>query len=58
MPDYVLESKIGRRLIYAEADAEGAVPPSIFMYPDKNLARQEVLSACEEIDKRMNIHVN
>lgn len=58
MPDYVLESKIGRRLIYAEADAEGAVPPSIFMYPDKNLARQEVLLACEEIDERMNAHVN
>lgn len=58
MPEYVLESKIGRRLIYAEADAEGAVPPSIFMYPDKNLARQEVLSACEEIDERMNAHVN
>lgn len=58
MPDYVLESKIGRRLIYAEADAEGAVPPSIFMYPDKNVARQEVLSACQEIDERMNTNVN
>ena len=51
MPDYVLESKIGRRLIYAEADADGATPPSIFMYPDKNVARQEVLSACQEVEK-------
>jgi chromosome partitioning protein len=58
MPDHVLESKIGRRLIYAEADADGAAPPSIFMYPEKNPARQEVLSACEEIEKRMNQHVN
>ncbi|HLB41647.1 MAG TPA: ParA family protein [Gammaproteobacteria bacterium] len=58
MPDYVLESKIGRRLIYAEADADGAAPPSIFMYPDKNLAKQEVLSACQEIEERMNIYVN
>jgi chromosome partitioning protein len=58
MPDYVLESKIGRRLIYAEADAEGAIPPSIFMYPDKNLARQEVLSACQEIDERMSTYGN
>jgi chromosome partitioning protein len=58
MPDYVLESKIGRRLIYAEADADGAAPPSIFMYPDKNIARQEVLSACQEVEKRMNDHVN
>ena len=58
MPDYVLESKIGRRLIYAEADADGAVPPSIFMYPDKNPAKQEVLSACMEIEERMNVYVN
>jgi chromosome partitioning protein len=58
MPDYVLESKIGRRLIYAEADADGAAPPSIFMYPDKNLAKQEVLSACQEIEKRMHINAN
>lgn len=58
MPDYVLESKIGRRLIYAEADAEGAAPPSIFMYPDKNIARQEILTACQEIHGRMNAHVN
>lgn len=57
MPDYVLESKIGRRLIYAEADADGAAPPSIFMYPEKNVARQEVLSACEEIEERMNAYV-
>ena len=54
MPDFVLESKIGRRLIYAEADADGAVPPSIFMYPDKNIARQEVINACQEIEERMN----
>lgn len=58
MPDYVLESKIGRRLIYAEADAEGAAPPSIFMYPDKNIAKQEVLLACQEIEGRINTYVN
>lgn len=58
MPNHVLESKIGRRLIYAEADADGAVPPSIFMYPDKNVAKQEVLSVCEEISERMNAYVN
>lgn len=58
MPNYVLESKIGRRLIYAEADADGAAPPSIFMYPDKNPAKIEVLTACKEIDGRMNNYVN
>lgn len=57
MPNYVLESKIGRRLIYAEADADGAVPPSIFMYPDKNVAKQEVLTLCYEVEARMK-HVN
>lgn len=54
MPEYVLDSKIGRRLIYAEADADGAAPPSIFMHPDKNIAKQELLTACIEIEKRMN----
>ncbi|EKD70665.1 MAG: cobyrinic acid ac-diamide synthase [uncultured bacterium] len=58
MPDYVLQSKIARRLIYAEADADGAVPPSIFMYPDKNLAKQEVLLACQEIEERMSSYVD
>lgn len=58
MPNYVLESKIGRRLIYAEADADGAAPPSIFMYPDKNIAKQEVLLACQEIEERMNVYVD
>ena len=50
--------RLGRRLIYAEADADGAVPPSIFMYPEKNLARQEVLLACQEIEERMNAYVD
>lgn len=58
MHEYVLESKIGRRLIYAEADADGAIPPSIFMYPDKNVAKQEVLIACQEIEERMNSYVS
>lgn len=53
MPDYVLNSKIGRRLVYAESDAEGATPPSIFLYQEKNIARQEVLAACEEINERI-----
>jgi len=58
MPNYILESKVGRRLIYAEADADGAVPPSIFMYPDKNVAKQEVLLVCQEIEERMSAYVN
>ena len=45
MPEYVLDSVIARRVIYAETDTKDAVPPSIFMYPDSNLAKQEVLRA-------------
>ncbi len=58
MPEHVLESKIGRRLIYAEADADGAVPPSIFLYPDSNPAKQEIIQACEEIEERMGVYVS
>jgi chromosome partitioning protein len=57
IPDYVLNSIIARRLIYAEVDAEGAVPRSIFMCKDSNLAKKEVLIACNEIEQRMNAYV-
>lgn len=57
IPEYVLENTLGRRLIYAEADADGAVPPSIFMYPDSNPAKQEVINVCQEVEKRMNAYV-
>jgi chromosome partitioning protein len=58
IPEYVLDSIITRRLIYAEVDADGAVPRSIFMYPDSNAAKQEVLQTCQEIEERMSIYVN
>jgi chromosome partitioning protein len=58
IPDHVLESVISRRLIYAEVDADDAVPRSIFMYQDKNLAKKEILKACSEIEKRMSDNVN
>lgn len=57
MPDHVLDSVICRRLIYSEVDADGAVPPSIFDYPNSNPAKQEVLAACKEIEERMLAHV-
>jgi chromosome partitioning protein len=53
MPNYVFDSVICRRLIYSEVDADGAVPPSIFNYPNSNPAKQEVLNACREIEERM-----
>lgn len=57
IPEYVLDSVISRRLIYAEVDADGAVPRSIFLYPDANAAKQEILKACAEIEERMNEYV-
>lgn len=58
MPDHVLDAVICRRLIYSEVDADGAVPPSIFDYPNSNEAKQEVLAACAEIEQRMCHYVN
>jgi chromosome partitioning protein len=58
IPDYVLDSIICRRLIYSEVDADGAVPPSIFHYRDSNLAKQEVLTVCNEIEERMQVYVS
>lgn len=58
IPDHVLDSVISRRLIYAEVDADDAVPRSIFMYQDKNPAKIEVLKACNEIEERMNAYVS
>jgi len=53
IPEHVLENVIGRRLIYSEVDAKDAVPPSIFDYPDSNLAKQEIMAVCQEIEFRM-----
>ena len=58
MPNYVFNSVICRRLIYSEVDADGALPPSIFKYPDSNLAKREVLIACREIEERMSANDN
>jgi chromosome partitioning protein len=58
LKDKVLDTVIMRRLIYAETDADGAVPPSIFMYPDTNVAKKEALKVCKEIEKRINTYVD
>jgi len=57
IPDYVLDAVIARRLIYAEVDADGAMPRSIFLYPNMNAAKQEIMRACKEIEQRMNVYV-
>ena len=51
--EYVIPAVIGRRMVFAEVDAEGARPPSIFDLPDSNIAKQEVLQVCNIINKRV-----
>ena len=50
--EFVIPSTLGRRLIFAETDAEGARPPSIFDLPDNNQAKQEAMLACNIINDR------
>jgi len=57
IPDHVLKSVISRRLIYAEVDADDAVPRSIFLHQNKNPAKMEILKACNEIEERMSAYV-
>lgn len=58
MPGLVLNSYIASRIIYSEVDSTGAVPPSIFDYPESNIARKEVMAVCEEIESRMEAAVH
>lgn len=51
--EYVISAVIGRRMVFAEVDAEGAKPPSIFDLPDSSIAKQEVLQVCEILNKRI-----
>lgn len=52
--DFVIPHKLGRRVAFAEVDAEGAEPSSIFGLPDNNLAKIEALDFCNHINKRVN----
>ena len=50
---YVIPGKIGRRIAFAEVDAEDAQPSSIFDLPDNNFAKQEALAFCHYLNQRM-----
>jgi chromosome partitioning protein len=50
--EFILPTAIGRRIVFAEVDAEGARPPSILDLPDNNQAKQEALLACDLINNR------
>ncbi len=50
---YVMDSKLGNRVVFAETDSSHANPKSIFDLPDSNTAKQEAARACEKIAERV-----
>lgn len=54
--DFVIPYKLGRRVVFAEIDAEGAQPSSIFELPDSNVAKIEALNFCNFINERIVNH--
>jgi len=53
---YIMPVKLCQRAVYAEVDAEGAIPRTIFDLPDSNVAKQEAISVCEYICGRVFKH--
>ena len=51
--DFVIPHSLGRRVAFAEVDAEGAEPSSIFELPNSNAAKIEALNFCNYINDRM-----
>jgi chromosome partitioning protein len=50
---YVLPVYLSLRTSFAEVDAEGAKPKSVFDLPDSSIAKQEAIAVCECITKRV-----
>lgn len=50
---YIMPVKLGQRAVFAEVDAEGAIPKTIFDLPENNTAKQEALEVCEYITGRV-----
>lgn len=51
---YILPMKLGQRIAFAEVDAEGAMPRTIFDLAENNIARQEALSLCEYVENSIS----
>lgn len=49
---YVLPVSLSQRAAFAEVDAEGAKPESVFDLPDSSVTKQEAIAVCEYITKR------
>lgn len=50
---YIMPVKLGLRAAFAEVDAEGAMPRTIFDLPDSNPAKQEALEVCQYITREI-----
>ncbi len=50
---YVMPFELGQRAVFAELDAEGAIPKTVFDLPDSNLAKQEAIKVCKYITERI-----
>jgi len=50
---YILPVSLSLRANFAEIDAEGAKPESIFCFPDSSKAKQEAIAACKYITDKV-----
>jgi chromosome partitioning protein len=50
---YIMPTKLGDRIVYAEIDVEAAQPRSVFDLPNSNVAKQEALQFCEFVAERV-----
>lgn len=53
---YMMPVKLCQRAVFAEVDAEGATPNTVFDLADSNPAKKEAISVCEYISKRVFEH--
>lgn len=51
LSQYIMPVQLGQRAVFAEVDAEGAIPKTVFDLPDSNPAKIEALNVCEYISK-------
>lgn len=51
--EFIIDATLGRRTIFAEVDAEGSRPESIFDLTDNHIAKQEALKVCNLINERI-----
>jgi chromosome partitioning protein len=50
---FIMPVKLGQRSVFAEVDADGATPKTVFDLPDNNTAKQEALEVCKFITEKM-----